>query len=184
MKNNIIEEIWEIRVLVDQAVEELNVELFESARKRFNDIFKNGKHLTTFSTTTLDYDIDTEEELLRDREQNFAMIAYDFAMNSKRAHGENVPMKEFYFSSVLEAVWYTSWMFNNFLRNSKDASTYDVNMKIFGGIKINLEESIKVYDQLYDKTSMKERDSLIKIYNMVLKKYNEIYGLQTIETEE
>ncbi len=176
MKNDIIKEIWEIRGLLDIAIDNQDIDLYTKARDRFNKIFKLEKHLLTFSTSTIDYEPVDIEDMRKDREQNFAVIGFDLGNNLRRVYGEEFDIEKFQFSSVLEVIWWSRWMFDNFVKNKEMNDVKDeVNMRIYKAVETNLRETINFYENFDDETSQKELESLIDISMEVASKHEELY---------
>lgn len=172
---NIIKEIWEIRKLVDDAVDNKDQEMFNMARERLNNIITSGQHLKTVATSSISFEPENTDEMLFDREQNFAMIAFDFGQNSRRVKGEEIPIEQFQFSSALEVVWYTSWMFNNFVKNAQSQCDISVNMDILSAIRTNLQGLFEYYNNFKDDKSIKEKLALLRILKKVNITYCELY---------
>ena len=175
MKNDIIKEIWEIRGMLDEAIDNHDIDLFNKARDRFNIVFKSEKYLLTISTSTIDYEPVDVEDMRKDREQNFAIIAFDLGFNLRRVQGEELDVKKFQFSSILELIWWTRWMFDNFIKNANNDVSYDVNVLSYNAIKSNLREMINYYGNFDDKVSRKEMETLKELSHFVEMKHNELY---------
>ena len=161
MKNDIIKDVWEIRGMVDKAIDLQDINLYNNARDRFNKIFTQEEHLITISTSTVNYEPVDVEDMRRDREQNFAMIAFDFGNNLRRVQGEEFDVDKFQFSSVLELLWWTRWMFDNFIKNKQTGASEDVNMVVYNAVKTNLEEIINYYENFDDERSQQENITLV-----------------------
>lgn len=178
---NIIEEIMEIRALLDEAVYKQDEKILAKAQKKFSNIFAKELYLKTMATSTIDFCSETVEELIKDREQNFAMIAFDFAQNAKRAKGQDIPVEQFQFSSILEVVWYSCWMFNNLMNSLELNINQEANKQIFEAIDSNLKESIRIYEYFQDNQSISERESLKKMHIYFKLKYFEALDGKKLE---
>jgi len=173
---NIIEEIWEIKTSIDKAIDENDMSLFEVAQKRFRKLYTEKHFLNTIATSTIDCEFDSVEEMLLDREQNFAVIAVELHKDKQRAEGYEVPIVQFQFSSIFELMWWNCWMLNNFKKNAELGCPYEINMKIYSSIEANIKEIINYYKNYEDKTSKSEMQTCIKLYQEMVETYNNIYG--------
>ena len=176
MKTNLIIEIWEIKTIINEAIEKQDSQLFDIARKRFEKLYETKAYINSVATSTIDYEPENVEYMMMDREQNFAVIAFEFHKDSKRVLGEDVPIEQFQFSSMFELMWWNCWMFNNFVKNAEENFDIRQNMMIFNSIDHNMREMINHYENFEDINSKQERESLIKIHNMIKSKYNELYN--------
>ena len=176
MKKDIIRKIWEIRGMIDKAIENQDMKKYDLAREKFYNIFKKEEHLHSISTSTIDYDVDDVEEMLRDREQNFAVIAFDIGENKRRVEGEIVDIEKLQFSSVLEVIWWSRWMLDNFVLNQKNGVKDEVNMLIFNAIDTNLRETVNYYENFEDEISKNEQSTLIQLHMEATSIYNKLYG--------
>lgn len=180
---NIIDEIYTVRNLLDEAVEKQDENILAKAQKKFNNIFTKEMHLKTMATSTIDYLAESVEDVVKDREQNFAMIAFDFSKNVKRARGKDIPVEYFQFSSILEVVWYSCWMFNDLMDSLESNINQEVNQQIFDAIETNLRESLRIYEYFKDNQSIAERESLKKIYIEFKVKYREALDDQKLRSK-
>lgn len=176
MKKDIIRKIWEIRGMIDKSIENQDMKTYDLAREKFYKIFKNEEHLHSISTSTIDYDVDDVEEMLRDREQNFAVLAFDVGENKRRVEGEIVDIEKFQFSSVLEVIWWSRWMLDNFVLNQKNGVKDEVNMKIFNAVETNLRETVNYYENFEDEVSKMELETLIELNIEAMTIYENLYG--------
>ena len=175
MKNNIIQEIWEIKNISNQAIDENDMSLFEVAQERFRKLYTEKHFLNTIATSTPDCEFDSVEEMLLDREQNFAIIAVELAKDKKRVAGIEEPTY-FQFSSIFGLIWWNCWMLNNFKKNAELGCSYAINMKIYSSIEANMREIINYYKNYEDKTSKSEMETCIKLYQEMVETYNNLYG--------
>lgn len=173
---NIIEEIWEIKDIICKAVDLQDLKLFEVAQERFRKLYTEKHFLNSISTSTIDCEFDSVEEMLLDREQNFAVIAVELNKDKKRAEGYEVPIVQFQFSSIFELMWWNCWMLNNFKKNAELGCPYEINMKIYASVDANMKEIINYYENFQDETSKNEQRACIEIYNEIVKTYNELYN--------
>lgn len=180
---NIIDEIYTIRNLLDEAVENRDEKILAKAQKKFNNIFTKEKHLKTMATSTIDTYPETVEDLVKDREQNFAMIAFDFSQNAKRAKGEDVSIEYFQFSSILEVIWYSCWMFNNLMYDLKLNINKEANQQLFDAVDTNLRESLRIYEYFQDSQSIAEKESLQKIYIEFKIRYKEALEVSQLRSK-
>ena len=114
---NLIQEIWEIKNISNQAIDEKDMVVFEVAQERFRKLYTEKHFLNSISTSTPDCEFDSVEEMLLDREQNFAIIAVELSKDKKRVVGIDEPTY-FQFSSIFGLMWWNCWMFNNIKKNA------------------------------------------------------------------
>lgn len=175
MKNNIIKEIWEIKTTIDKAIDLQDSHLFSTAQKRFCLMYESEDFLQSISTSTIDCEYATVDDMLFDREQNFAVIAFELSKDKKRASGEDVPVEHFQFSSIFELMWWNCWMFNNMKKNAENDCPAEINMQIYSSINANLSEMINYYKNFNDKISISEQQTCIEILDMVKRTFKELY---------
>lgn len=173
---NIIQEIWEIKDIICKAVDLQDLKLFEVAQESFKKIYTEKHFLNSISTSTIDCEYESVEDMLFDREQNFGIIAVELNKDKQRAIGIDVPIVQFQFSSIFELMWWNCWMFNNFKKNAELDCPYEINMQIYSSIDANMKEIISYYDNFTDKTSKSEQQTCIEIYNEIVEAYNELYS--------
>ena len=176
MKTNIIQEIWDICGMVDKAIDTKDVNLYNKAREKFNDIFQHDEHLLSFSTSTVGYEPENVKEMLSDREQNFAQLAYEFGRSLQKVQGQDYEIEELQFSSCLELIWWSRWMLDNFVLNQKNGVKDEVNMLIFNAIDTNLRETVNYYENFEDEISKNEQSTLIQLHMEATSIYDKLYG--------
>ncbi len=181
MKNNIIKEIWDIRGLLDDAIDNQDIDLYDKARNRFVKIFKQEEHLLTVATSTVNFEPKDIEEMSKDREQNFAMIAFSLGNNKKRVQGEEISDKFLQFSCVLELVWYTRGLFDEFFRNLNNDGDEEDRIKLASAIEFNLTQCIEFYENFEDERSTKEVMTLMKLHMAFISKYNDLIAKYRME---
>jgi hypothetical protein len=111
------------------------------------------------------------------------MIAFDFAQNAKRAKGEDVPIEYFQFSSILEVIWYSCWMFNNLMYDLKLNINKEANQQLFDAVDTNLRESLRIYEYFQDSQSIAEKESLQKIHIEFKIRYKEALELSQLRSK-
>ena len=150
MKNNIITKIWNIRGMLDKAVQKQDRELAEKAQAKFNKIYETELYHKSFAIATVNQDYDNVEQLCKDRDCNFALLAYRFAMIKKEMRNvEATPEHPFQFVSILDLIWYTRGMYD--LLNEKIQNReVDIKSKniLANGVVYNLNEAYNCLDQL------------------------------------
>ena len=184
---DIFREIWEIRGLIDKAISAQDIALFNKARDRFNLIYQNELHLKTLACATAGREYETEEEFDHDRASNFAMIAYDLNRTRKEVLGvEDQKMKNIQFSSPLEVLWYSRDMYDTAVTAAAMKTAEKENIdNLFEAVNINLSEIIEIYQEVFDKSLIKEKVTLRLIKKEVEDKYFELFAskLELNETE-
>ena len=118
MKNNIIQEIWEIRGLVDKAIDTEDMEFYNRACERYRLLIENEEYNKTFATATINASYANVEALNWDRGNNMAMITFDLHRIKTIFNGAELEDKKIQLSSVLDIIWYTRHMYDLFIYNS------------------------------------------------------------------
>ena len=77
MKNDIVKEIWEIGGLIDYAIDNKDVLIYEKARKRFNKLMETKAYLKSIASATIDKEYETYDDFDYDREVNFLLLAFE-----------------------------------------------------------------------------------------------------------
>ena len=178
---DIIAEIWEIRGIIDGAIEAQDKALFDVARKRFNKLFTSEAHLKTIATSTVNIEFEDLESLNLDRETNFAMLAYRLSCLGKNLENVERNGSEFQFSSVLEVLWYTRGMYDTFelICSGKIEDTEHNQQLLFNAIEHNLKNCCEYYDDLDEVASIvQERETMHDLYVKFIEKYNQ-YEIDT-----
>ena len=176
MKRNIIKEIWTIRGMVDKAIENQDMDLYNRAVARYRVILDNEDHLKTFSSSTINAGYENLESINWDRENNMAMLTFDLYNLKAQVEGKEIESQEKQFSSVVEVIWYTRSMFDAFVvngRNKKD--TMEANEKIFMAITYNLSGFYDYFSLFSDSVSREEQAAIREIYDEVIDKHYSIY---------
>ena len=138
MQKDIIRQIWDIRGLVDKAINNHNIELYEKARQQLLKIRENSIHLKSIAAETLKAEYESEEAREFDIEANLIMIIHNLNELRKDILGEEREEYELQFSSIAEILWYTRQMYDVFILNAELKSVEeDENKKLFFIIRRN-----------------------------------------------
>lgn len=174
MGKDIILEIWEIRELLDNAIENHDITIYDKAMKRFKYLLDNDIHQTTVSTLSVNREYESEEEVVYDRDVNFSMILADIALSKKYVLGEQKSDEDFQFSSLLEVVWYTKQMIDIFKRNIRlNINTKEVEV-LKNAIVQNLKSCCEYYNHFKPhKAIIYERATIHRLYNEFIKEYGD-----------
>ena len=167
MKTDIIEEIWNIRGLVDCAIFNHDINAYNQAVAKFKELFDSEAHQRTLTSASLGAVYESVEYLKQDREANFAMIAFNLYKLKKLVLEPDCEEdeEETQFSSVLEILWYTRDMFDYFKFNS---SEMDENLiELYESTKANLKQLIEYCETLVGERSKMECETLRNIYKEV-----------------
>jgi len=150
MKNNIITKIWNIRGMLDKAVQNQDRELANKAQEKFNKIYETELYHKSFAIATVNSLYTDIEELCLDRNYNFAILACRFSAIKKdlidvEANTET-PIQ---FVSVLDLIWYTRGLYDRFMEyiNGKE-DLEDEQCILADGIVYNLNQCCDYLDQL------------------------------------
>ena len=150
MKNNIITKIWNIRGMLDKAIDTQNIELAELAQQEFNKIYETEIYHNSFAMASINRLYNNVEQLFDDRDYNFALLASRFAILKKEfKHVEAETGHVFQFVSIIDIIWYTRGMYDFFMKyiNEGDFINKDVNI-LASAIAFNFEKSIEYYDDI------------------------------------
>ena len=176
---DICSEIWEIRGMVDEAISNHDINLFNKAKNRFLKLYQEEIHLKSIACMTASRLYNTEAEWNFDRESNFAMLAFDLERSRREVLRENDDeINSIQFSSPIEVLWYTRIMYDLILEGIKTNNNSEENiLALFEAVRTNLGEILECYNEFVDKTSLKEKISLRLIQKEIDEVYNEfLYG--------
>ena len=169
-------EIWEIRGTIDEAIEKHDIELFNIAKNRYVELYKKKFYLKTLACSTAGRVYDSEEEFAFDCESNYSKLAFDLTYSKYE-----VLQKEFsgartiQFSCPVEVLYFTRLMFDQLIASLKRGEISKENAKEDFKVVIgNLDETIYLYQELTDKTHIKERITLQVIKQEVSDEYYQI----------
>lgn len=180
MKNNIITKIWNIRGMLDKAVETGDKELAELAQQKFNKIYETELYHKSFAMATINALYDNVEQLFEDREYNFALLAFRFA-NIKKSFRqvESEYGCIFQFVSILDIIWYTRGLYDQFMSyiNNDEVTNPDVNV-LASAIAFNFKKCLEYYDRICGVTEDVYNKYIIK---QIQDDFNRMYGV--FETE-
>ena len=148
MKNNIITKIWNIRGKLDKAVQTQDRELAQKAQEKFNKIYETAEYHNSFAIATVYQTFENVEQLCEDRDYNFALLAYRFAMIKKEMRNvEATPEHPFQFVSILDLIWYTRGMYDLFKECIKNSNDNQETINILANsISYNLNQAYEYLD--------------------------------------
>jgi len=149
MKNNIITKIWNIRGMLDKAVQNQDRELANQAQEKFNKIYETELYHNSFAIATVNANYENVEQLCLDRDYNFGLLSYRFAMIKKEMRNvEATPTYPFQFVSILDLIWYTRGVYDVFLECLQGKGPEDANVNVLANsISYNLNEAYNYLDQ-------------------------------------
>ena len=174
MGKDIILEIWEIRELLDKAIENQDLKIYDKAMKRFKHLLDNDIHQTTVATLSINREYESEEEVVYDRDVNFAMIMSDICLSKKYVLGEQKSDDSFQFSSLLEVVWYTKQMIDIFKRNIKQNINNEEIRILRDAIVYNLKSCCEHYSCYKPhKAIIYERATIRRLLNEFIQEYGD-----------
>lgn len=110
---NLVTEIWEIRAIVDQAIENKSQELFFEAYDRFMKISESGMHLQSSSLNTMDKKIESRDEEVADRRANWDRLVFNLGMLGARTTEKYVEIPYGKAKSLLDVIWLARAMFDD-----------------------------------------------------------------------
>lgn len=170
-------EIWEIRGTIDDAIENQDLELFNKARERYVEIYKKKTFLNTLAFSTAGREYQSDEEFDFDLESNYAKLAFDLVYSKYE-----VLRKEFngartiQFLCPVEVLWFTRIMYDELISSMKNGEISkekaDEDFKV---VSDNIDETIRLYQDLKDKAHLRERISLNVIKQEVSEEYYNLY---------
>ena len=150
MKNNIITKIWNIRGMLDKAVQKQDRELANKAQEKFNKIYETELYHNSFAFATINRIYKNIDELNEDREYNFGLLAYRFAAIKKEMKNvEACSVFPFQIASVIDYIWYIRGMYDMFISYVKNnIDDIEIINKLANGISFNFNEAYNCLDQL------------------------------------
>lgn len=175
MKNNIITKIWNIRGMLDKAVQKQDRELAQKAQEKFNKIYETELYHNSFAIATVNANYENVEQLCLDRDYNFGLLAYRFAIIKKEMRKvEATPEHPFQFVSILDSIWYTRGMYDVFLECLQGKGPQDANVNVLANsISYNLNEAYNYLEQLIG--TVEDAYNKYIIYNL-LQDFEQNYG--------
>lgn len=184
MQKDILRHIWDIRGLVDKAINHHDVELYKKAKQQFLKLKESGMIFKTIASQTLSAEYETEEQRNFDIECNYVMLLYNLKELKKDVIGEEREEQELQFSSVMEILWYTRAMYDSFILNAElKCVEEDENKKLYFMIEENLKSFLGFYGCFAGATVTKEKITIIEILRELDDTFNKYYKnkLTTIE---
>ena len=182
MKNNIITKIWNIRGMLDEAIEKQDKSLAETAQDKLNKIYETKLYQKSYAIATVNVDYESVEQLCLDRDYNFALLASRFAAMKKEMRNIDMnPSYPFQFVSILDSIWYTRGMYDLFLeylngKEDKDGHKYI----LANSIAYNLNEAYIYLDHLVgSKEDIYNKHKILQL----LENFEETYGEYITERE-
>lgn len=174
MKTNLIKEIWEIRGEIDKAIENQDIQIYNKAHKRFMKLLENQEHQMSYSTISVNKSYNDLDEMYWDRECNFSIITFEIGKLKENILGKYWQKSVIQFSSVLEVVWFTREMYDNYIQALNNNIQNDELDDLRKSIAKNINACCGFYRQIQGgKTTFNERVTLCEIYNEFIKNYGD-----------
>lgn len=176
---DIFREIWEIRGMISRSIESGNISLFDKARDRFLLVYEKEMYLDTLACATAGREYENQEEFDFDRESNFSKLAFDLEYSRNEVlRKEFSGARSVQFLSPIEVLYFTRLMFDELVLSIKNGEIEKENAdEDFKAINDNIDEIIRLYQEVHEKSLIQEKVTLRLIQKEVNDKYNELMNI-------
>ena len=173
---DIFREIWEIRGAISKAIQLGDINLFNKARDRFLLVYKKEMYLDTMACATAGREYVDQDEFDFDRESNFSKIAFDLEYSRNEVLKQEFSgSRSVQFLSPIEVLYFTRIMFDDLILSIKKGEIEKENAnEDFKAINDNIDEIIRLYQEVHEKSLIQEKVTLRLIQKEVNDKYNEL----------
>lgn len=162
---DIIQEIWEIRGMLDEAVATNNQRMYEQVKDRFLNLIDTEEYKYSLAADTIEVTYRSSEEMEQSREYNFNKIVLDWKNAVNQLRDEKRGVEHFEPASVLEHVWNIRGELDKTMRIPSDGfeSTMNKITKLEKMEHAMITLAHKYYPYINDIKTCQERSTLNKL---------------------